>query len=94
MADGRIGVHREKGQLHGTGVGPTKGLSEKSLNRSLTSIHILYNHAPSRGVGTHPGRCTRLAMLTMIRVAGGSTLFLCGSRQGRGVMRNLELNFE
>jgi hypothetical protein len=27
-------------------VGPTKGVSEMSLNRSLSSIHILYNHDP------------------------------------------------
>ena len=59
-ADGRSRVHRETGQLHGAGVGPTKGLSEKSLNRSLSSIHILYNHTPRRGVGRAPGRRTPL----------------------------------
>ena len=47
-------------QLRGAGVGPTKGLSEKSLNRSLSSIHILYNHTPRRGVGRAPGRRTPL----------------------------------
>ena len=59
-ADGRSRVHRETGQLHGAGVGPTKGLSEKSLNRSLSSIHILYNHTPRWGVGRAPGRRTPL----------------------------------
>ena len=31
--------------VRGAGVSPTKGLSEKPLCRSLSSIHVLYNQA-------------------------------------------------
>ena len=40
----------------------SKGLSKNVHCSSSSSIHILYNHAPSGGVGPPPGRCTRLEM--------------------------------
>ena len=42
----------------------TKGLSKKVHCMSASSIHILYNHAPSGGVGPPPGRCTPLLIFS------------------------------
>ena len=64
--------HREKTrgnrQLCGVGVGPTKGLSEKSLNRSLSSIHIHYNHTLTRALSSPPGRRTGLIIFNQPEV--------------------------
>ena len=40
----------------------TKGLSKKVHCSPVSSIHILYNHAPSGGVGPPPGGCTGFAI--------------------------------
>ena len=76
-ADGRSRVHRETGQLHGAGVGPTKGLSEKSLNRSLSSIHILQPH-PKTGRGA---RSWPTHAITKLFPYGGSISFQPDTRQ-------------
>ena len=39
--------------FRGAGVDPRKGLSEKSLKRSLSSIHILYTHYPFQAWVVH-----------------------------------------
>ena len=80
-----IGVHRENGQLCGAGVGPTKSLSEKSLNRSLSSIHILYIHDPSRAVGPLPSPGARVIITFRTEVVD---LYLCCSKSStRGCVR-------
>ena len=45
------------GGFGGVGVGPTTRLSENVLCRSLSSIHVHYNHTPSRAVRSLPPRC-------------------------------------
>ena len=57
----RYRCHRTIGKVGhfcGAGVGPTRGLSEKSPGISSSSTHILYTHAPSRAVAAPLRRCT------------------------------------
>ena len=74
----RPSAHREKTrgnrQLCGVGVGPTKGLSEKSLNRSLSSINIHYNHTLTRALSSTSGRRTGLVIFYQPEVVLNSYL--------------------
>ena len=54
----------ERGQLCRVVVGPTRGLSKNVQCRSLSSIHILYNHAPNQSVRSLPSLC---ALVTMFK---------------------------
>ena len=49
-------------------MGPTKGLSEKSLSSSSSSIHIHYNHDPVQALYSLPGRCAQLAIFNWTEV--------------------------
>ena len=56
-------------------MGPTKGLSEKSLNRSLSSIHIHYNHTLTRALSSTSGRRTGLIIFNSPEVVQDLLLF-------------------
>ena len=74
------------------GVGHRKVLSKEVHCRSLSSIHILYNHDPVQALYSLPGRCAQLAMFhwpEVVRYRGvGKTQDSPRSRNTLGIPRN------
>ena len=54
--------------LCGRVYGPRKGLRKNVQCMSASSIHILYNHTPSRAVAAPPRRCTRYEIFSQPEV--------------------------